>query len=352
MYDRIAATTHGWTYRDKELEFDPKEARKFEKLLVRMLFSARAVSPLNDTPLRLFDLMLRALGRDRPYADYERYARESKNGDIEGQYAVMLWRQLLFLTEIEGKKGTLPLYDAVIKGEKDTLPMYDAADEAIRTRLMEWVSGDAFDEHAFIQANIDYDLPEALVTYATIWRHNGIEEAGRRFVRDFLRLYWGEMMNAMGLLDEVYFALEHNAFAQGFSDKITNTARKGKPVPPDLDYVGITESPYYTGDVVYSNGKLQEIDGEQAAYIHALRRAAYGSAWRYYNDHLEEFPFPENRQDPRYSMKRLLDAYQQGLGTKPGLLKDYFAEEARRVQNYERGKGPQQSDNTGKSVHE
>lgn len=319
MYDRIAERNWSWTYANGHTAFDPKQARKFEKLLVQMIFTD--LPELNDTAGRLFDLMLRALGRAAPYADYGRYAREVTDDDIGGSYAVMLGRQLLFLAD-----------DVEKAKDEQEQQLFDAALEATRVYLAQGHTreeANAFDASAFIQANIDYDLPGELVTYATIQHHNGTEEAGRRFVHDFLRLYWGETMRAMGLLDEVYFSLEHNAFAQGFSDKIVNMARKGKPMPPELDRIATyCARKVYTGDTVYANKKLHRIDGERGAYLHALRKFSYMSAWDYYNDHLDDFPFPENRQDPIYSMERLLDAHQQGLATGYDLLKDYFAQTA------------------------
>lgn len=320
MYDRIAERNWSWTYANGHTAFDPKQARKLEKLLVQMVFTD--LPELNDTAERLFDLMLRALGRKAPYADYGRYAREVTDGDIGGSYAVMLARQLLFLADDVEKTKDEQLFDAVDATMKAYLAQGHTREEL-----------NAFDASAFIQANIDYDLPGELVTYATIQQHNGTEEAGRRFVHDFLRLYWGETMRAMGLLDEAYFSLEHNAFAQGFSDKIVNMARKGKPIPPELDRIATYYArKVYTGDTVYANKKLHRIDGERGAYLHALRVFTYGGAWDYYNDHLDDFPFPENRQDPIYSMERLLDAHQQGLATGYDLLRDYFAQTASRIE--------------------
>lgn len=320
MYDRIAERNWSWTYANGHTAFDPKQARKLEKLLVQMIFTD--LPELNDTAERLFDLMLRALGRKAPYADYGRYAREVTDGDIGGSYAVMLARQLLFLADYVEKRKDEQLFDAVDATMKAYLAQGHTREEL-----------NAFDASAFIQANIDYDLPGELVTYATIQQHNGTEEAGRRFVHDFLRLYWGETMRAMGLLDEAYFSLEHNAFAQGFSDKIVNMARKGKPIPPELDRIATYYArKVYTGDTVYANKKLHRIDGERGAYLHALRVFTYGGAWDYYNDHLDDFPFPENRQDPIYSMERLLDAHQQGLATGYDLLRDYFAQTASRIE--------------------
>lgn len=323
MYDRIAERNWSWTYANGHTAFDPKQARKLEKLLVQMIFTD--LPELNDTAERLFDLMLRALGRKAPYADYGRYAREVTDGDIGGSYAVMLARQLLFLADYVEKRKDEQLFDAVDATMKAYLAQGHTREEL-----------NAFDASAFIQANIDYDLPGELVTYATIQQHNGTEEAGRRFVHDFLRLYWGETMRAMGLLDEAYFSLEHNAFAQGFSDKIVNMARKGKPIPPELDRIATYYArKVYTGDTVYANKKLHRIDGERGAYLHALRVFTYGGAWDYYNDHLDDFPFPENRQDPIYSMERLLDAHQQGLATGYDLLRDYFAQTASRIESSE-----------------